>query len=168
MKIDVPEPFQRLLGKWQGQGTGQFPTMEPFHYEDIMIFEALGDPQEEPIIRFEEIGWIIDKHTRQFKHWETGFFRILEKGEIQFQVTHNTGRMEIYQGAFETQTSSGSGFELNLNSTLVHNAPELTPCTQAIRQFSLKQGVLQHRLGMSTEEVHGINDHLSVVLKSVS
>lgn len=33
-----------LLGAWQGRGTGEYPTIEPFEYLEEVVFSHVGKP----------------------------------------------------------------------------------------------------------------------------
>ena len=37
-------PIAFLLGNWRGQGEGEYPGVEPFHYTEELSFEHVGDP----------------------------------------------------------------------------------------------------------------------------
>jgi len=37
------ETLRRLVGTWEGKGTGEFPTLEPFEYRELLVVDELPE-----------------------------------------------------------------------------------------------------------------------------
>ncbi len=162
--IATLEPVKQLVGNWKGTGSGGFPTMSNFTFQDEMIFSIIESAyREEPLVHFQEIASIHNKDGLAFKHWETGFFRPIPGGNLEFQVVHNTGRIESFVGSIELG-SGGSSFEMTLESSFLRNAEGLTEARQSKRIFRFDSGKLLYRQYMTTNEVAELLPHLDLVL----
>ena len=94
-------PIAWMLGKWGGQGHGAYPTIEPFQFEQELIFTHDG----RPFFHYFARAWIIDGEGNTIRDaaLETGFIRCKPgsgpgESHIEFVLTHNTGFAEIYYG----------------------------------------------------------------------
>jgi hypothetical protein len=89
-----------LLGTWQGNGHGDYPTIEPYQFGQELIFTHDG----RPFFHYLSRAWIVDEHGDKVRDaaLETGFLRCRPDGELELLLTHNTGFVEIYVGEAET------------------------------------------------------------------
>ena len=166
--LKIIEPISWLKGKWQGHGNGGFPTMDTFEFTDQMDFRILPEAfNKEPLIRFDEIAWLIKNGNHDFMHWETGFFKPLSNGSIQFYVSHNTGRMEVTIGKFTSIDIKSKSFEIIFESIFMRNDAGLKKAICSKRTIKLKNEKLTYSLGMSTDDLPQITNHLKVILKRV-
>ncbi len=85
-----------LLGRWEGNGEGDYPTIEPFRFGQELIFQQDG----RPFIHYMSRSWIVDEMGGKVRDaaQETGFLRAQEDGSVELLLTHNTGIMELYVG----------------------------------------------------------------------
>ena len=149
------EELRILLGKWKGEGCGQFPTIDAFRYlEETTFTENAG----EMVVHFEQRSWLLDEDGRIVKplHWESGFFIPAEDGQIDLLNAQNSRRVE-------------SGFEngiwfLRTRSVLHGYDPRMTETT---RDFELSADVMRYRICMATDKVGEIQPHLEAELKRV-
>lgn len=81
-----------LPGRWQGDGAGHYPTIEPFAYVEQLTFTRLGD---KPILEYVQRTWRRD--TGEPSHRENGFVR-LESPVVELVLTQPTGYAEIHHG----------------------------------------------------------------------
>ena len=71
---DDLRPLAFLLGTWRGEGTGEYPTIEPFGYQEEMRFEHVGDT----FVLYQQASWSPDDGAPI--HFERGFLRPGEPG----------------------------------------------------------------------------------------
>jgi len=84
-----------LLGTWRGAGKGEYPTIDPFSYEEEVRFTHNG----KPFLAYTQRTWHPDKGFAM--HAETGYFRPLENGRIEIVVAQPTGIVEVHEGTVE-------------------------------------------------------------------
>ena len=94
-------PLGFLLGTWRGGGTGEYPTIEPFEYEEEMRFEHVGDA----FLLYEQSSW--SPADRAPIHFERGFLRPGGDGRIELVLAHPIGLTEVSEGPLV-----GTTFEL--------------------------------------------------------
>lgn len=103
MPFEVPENIHPdcarlawLLGRWQGNGHGEYPTIERFQFGQELIFQQDG----RPFIHYMGRAWIVDEAGDKVREaaQETGFLRPRPDGTLEVVLTHNTGFVEIWHG----------------------------------------------------------------------
>lgn len=148
--------MQRLVGKWQGRGTAQYPTIGSFEYREEMEFAA-NDVQ--PLLRYEQRTW---RRTEggEFvpSHWEVGFWRVLSANEIEILCAQSGGRVEVARGSL---TVAGGGFTVRLNSTLIANDARMD---KTAREYALTERTFSYALQMSTSTVPDLTMHVHAEL----
>jgi hypothetical protein len=94
-------PIAWLLGTWRGNGHGDYPTIEPFEFEQELIFAHDGRPFFHYLAR----AWVIDAETKERLRpgpIETGFVRSAMTGpgtaRLELVLAHSTGLSEIWYG----------------------------------------------------------------------
>ena len=92
-------PVAWLLGTWRGNGHGAYPTIEPFHFGQELIFTHDG----RPFFHYMARAWIVDEQGEFVRDaaMETGFLRCPEPGKVEFLLSRNIGFSEIWYGAAE-------------------------------------------------------------------
>ena len=103
MTFEIPENIHPncarlawLIGRWAGNGHGEFDGIEPFQFGQEVVFQQDG----RPFIHYMSRSWITDadgNHVREAAQ-ETGFIRPQEDGTIEWVLTHNLGHVEIWYG----------------------------------------------------------------------
>ena len=113
---NIIENLSKLHGSWKGIGTGKFPTIDSFKYEEHLRFEV---NLAYPLIHYEQKTILLP--TQEASHWESGFIRVIDDDVIEMSNSQDSGRVEILQG--EMSKVSDAGFELKLVSiTLAHDS----------------------------------------------
>jgi len=103
---DLPEehpdlaPLSFLLGRWEGVGKGDYPTIEAFDFIQELTFTHNG----KPFLIYNSRSWLLshDQDGQRVKGrplgMETGFWRPQPGGQVEVLLTHPTGITEIYLG----------------------------------------------------------------------
>jgi hypothetical protein len=99
-----------LLGTWAGQGTGEYPTIEPFGYFEEITFGHVG----KPFLSYAQRTKTIDDGRPL--HAETGYIRVPSAGRVEWVLAHPTGITEIEEG---TLSVSGTTVEMELSATTI-------------------------------------------------
>ena len=89
-------PVAWLLGTWQGNGHGDYPTIEPYQFGQELIFTHDG----RPFFHYLSRSWILDEEGEKVRDaaLETGFLRCRPEGRLELLLAHNTGFVEIWHG----------------------------------------------------------------------
>jgi hypothetical protein len=147
-------PLAFLLGTWRGEGTGGYPTMDPFSYVEEMTFDDVGDT----FLRYQQESWSPSDHAPI--HFERGFLRPGEAGRIEFTLAHPIGLTEVAEGALD-----GTSFELS--STEVGRTTTGLTTTAVIRRYQVDGDVMRYRTDMATDETP-MALHLEAELRRVA
>jgi len=93
-------PLSFLLGRWEGVGKGDYPTIEAFDFIQELTFTHNG----KPFLIYNSRSWLLeqDDNGQRVKGrplgLETGFWRPQPDGAVEVLLTHPTGITEIYLG----------------------------------------------------------------------
>jgi hypothetical protein len=87
-----PAPLSALLGVWEGQGVGHYPTIEPFTYRERVTFSHIG----KPFLTYHQRTW--HPETGAGMHTEAGYLRGSEHGAVEWLVVQPTGLAELHEG----------------------------------------------------------------------
>jgi hypothetical protein len=91
-------PLAFLLGTWRGEGTGSYPTIEPFSYTEELVFEHAGDA----FLLYRGTSWSPEGEPL---HFERGFLRPgAGPRELELCLAHPLGLTEIAHGTIEGHT----------------------------------------------------------------
>jgi len=150
-----------LLGKWNGKGQGDFPTIDPFTFDEEIVFTANG---VEPLIHYEQKTWDTThrKDHAEPLHWESGFIRPVEAGVIEISNVQNNGRVEVLSGNLTTSGSQSTAFYLSLTSVLVMHDPRMRHTT---RRYDVAGGELNYQIHMATQNNTNLTPHIQACLR---
>ena len=87
-------PLAFLLGSWHGRGTGEYPTVEPFEYEEQLEFAHVG----KPYLTYRQRTWRLLDGDRLPSHMELAFWRPGPNGGVEVISAHPNGVVEIEIG----------------------------------------------------------------------
>ena len=141
-----------LLGRWEGEGRGLWPVEPAFRYREEVIIDHTG----KPFLRYAQRTWAVD--DARPLHIETGYFRPVAGGHVEFVVAQPTGFVEIHAG----EVGDGA---LELVNVVLGVAPSAKPVTGISRRIWVKDGEVLHyllRLAMNHEP---LADHLGAALR---
>lgn len=130
------EPLRGLLGTWRGEGHGQYPTIEPFHYGEEVRFWHVG----KPFLAYTQRTWSMDDGRPL--HSETGYWRAKPDGSVEVVLAHPTGIVEILEGHARDGV-------IELSSTAVIGTSTAKEVTALHRHLELDGDVLRYALSMA-------------------
>jgi hypothetical protein len=93
-------PLAWLLGRWEGAGLGDYPTIEAFRFGQEVEFTYTPG---KPVLSYSSRSWILDEDGKLLRPAakETGYWRPQPDGEVEVLLAHPTGFVEIYLGRTE-------------------------------------------------------------------
>ncbi len=126
-------PLAFLLGHWQGNGHGDYPTIERFSFGQEMAFTHDG----RPFLHYFSRSWLLDNEGAEVRPLalETGFFRPKPGGVLEVVLTHPTGYSEIYYGRVD-------GAKIELTTDMVARTETAKEYTGGQRLYGLVEGDL--------------------------
>ncbi len=105
------QPVSGLIGVWEGEGFGQYPTIDDFHYREELTFSNIG----KPFLTYQQRTWSPDGRPM---HVETGYLRVPSADLAEFVLAQPTGHVELAEGSLTTD----DGVTLSLLSRLLATA----------------------------------------------
>lgn len=129
------EPIAFLLGTWRGKGIGNYPTIEPFEYEETVTFEHIG----KPFVAYAQRTKGTDGSPL---HAETGYIRVTNDGTLELVISQPSGVTEIHTG-----TRDGS--RLEFTSTSVALTPTAKQIDRVGRVIDVIDDTMTNELMMS-------------------
>lgn len=148
-----------IIGKWEGTGLAEYPTISPVDYDEGMVFTR---NDKDPVIHFEQRTWIKSLDTRDGEpiFWESGF--IIDKGGGLFELVsaQRSGRVEILRGS--ATTADGGAIEVDFTSVSITNDSRMI---KSGRRYRFQQNVIDYELHMSTTNNPEYSRHLRARLR---
>lgn len=132
--------FAFLLGRWEGEGEGGYPTVAPFRYREEVCFTHAG----KPFLSYCQRSWSVE--DGRLLHVETGYLRPGPAGSVELVVAHPSGVVELSEGR-------RTGTEIELRSRAV-------ACTSTAKDVS----GLGRRLEVEGDRMHSALDMAAVGL----
>ena len=151
--------FGLLEGSWQGEGRGGYPTITSFDYRETLAFTR----RNESTLAYDQRTEKRMDGTSEFvtSHWESGFIRVLENGNLELVNAQSGGRGEVLTGHIE---SSDSTIRLHFVSKALMNDSRMV---STARRFELEGDRLRYEMEMSTTKVTDLTRHLAITLERV-
>ena len=154
---DLLKYLERLSDTWVGEGAGEYPTISPFSYREVLTFEAA---ESKAYWHFDQRTWLKDENGKETQsHWESGFWRFLQNNEIELLCTQSSGRIEIARGRLSL---IDGGFRIEFQSSQFANNARVD---RSWREYSLRGDILQYSLKMQTKEVPELAVHVQAQLR---
>lgn len=149
-----------LQGVWEGQGKGQFPTIDSFEYKEHLEFEV---DLSYPLIHYQQRTILIP--TNEHSHWESGFIRVLDNGRIEISNSQDSGRVEVLQGTMNVEPEEN--FEIEFSSIALANDPRLIQ-TKRILKLNKNKLIYNNYMITNTTDKPALLHHLSAKLERVN
>ncbi|MGZ5422742.1 MAG: FABP family protein [Aeromicrobium sp.] len=150
-------PLAWLLGSWHGNGRGEYPTIEPFAFEQDVAFAHDG----RPFLHYFSRAWITDDEGNRVRPGalETGFLRPTADKGVELILAHPTGYAEVWYGTID-------GPRLTLTTDIVARTHTAKEYTAGQRMYGLVEGDLMYAFDMAAEGQE-LQSHLWGRLKRV-
>lgn len=136
-------PLLELVGTWEGEGIGDYPTIETFRYREQVVFGQVG----RPFLTYVQRTWHPEHGSPM--HAESGYLRVVPDTtplRIELVVAQPTGLVEVHEG----ELRDGA---LELASTAVVATGTATPVDRVRRRLWVEGEVLHVELAMAAGEV---------------
>ena len=144
-------PLAFLLGTWQGEGKGEYPTIQSFAYGEEIRFWHVG----KPFLAYSQRTWALDDGRPL--HAEAGYWRPQVGGRIELIMAHPTGVAEVSEGTF-------TGSAIDVASTTLGRTGSAKEVTRLERSFRVDGDVMTYEIRMAAVGV-ALTHHLSAELK---
>ena len=157
-------PVAGLLGTFEGDGHGDYPTIEPFSYRERVTFDHVG----KPFLTYHQRTW--NPTTGAPMHAEVGYLRVPARGlvevsagpariAVELVLAHPTGIAEVEEGELDDGV-------LRLSTTTVGLAATAKDVRSLHREFRFDGSTISYDLWMAYAEVPETH-HLHATLERV-
>jgi hypothetical protein len=144
-------PLAALLGTFEGDGRGDYPTIEPFAYREQVTFGHVG----KPFLTYRQRT--CHPETGAPMHAEVGYLRLPAPGRAELVLAHPTGIVEGEEGSLE-------GGVLRLATTTVGTTASAKHVRSLRREFQLEGDTLRYDVWMAYADVPETH-HLAATLR---
>lgn len=149
--MPADHPFAVLAGTWRGAGAGEYPTIEPFAYqEELVVVPVPG----RPVAHWRSATR--DAATGEPRHAESGFLRAVDGG-VELVVAHNFGVVETGVGDLD-------GGVLVVRSTGLLGTASAKRVDEVVRRYELAGDTLRSTLAMAAVGL-ALTHHLRAELR---
>jgi hypothetical protein len=157
---DAIDRLRQLEGSWQGTGHGDYPTIDPFEYEETLQLYCNG---VEPMLHFEQRTWKRPTEPARTEplHWESGFLRVVSGFNLEMVNSQNGERVETLRGALK---QTDAALIVELDSSLIGNDTRLI---RTRRRYALVNQELHYQIWMATTRNSALTPHLEARLVRV-
>lgn len=146
------EPIGFLLGEWRGTGVGEYPTVDPFAYQEELEFGNVG----KAYLTYRQRTWLVRGDDRISSHMEFAFWRPRPSGAVEVVSAHPNGVAQIEVGSVE-------GSRVALRSLKLVTSPSAKDVVRLTRDFVVDGDALTYEVHMEAVG-QPIGPHLRAVL----
>ena len=147
----APPPLPFLIGTWEGEGRGEYPTIDSFSYREEITFVHTG----KPFLAYSQRTWALDDGRPL--HSETGYWRVVRDGAgVELVLAHPTGIVEVQEGVLDGQT-------IRLRSTTIGLTATAKDVTALERDIDVDDDTLTYAVRMGAVGVP-LTHHLAATL----
>jgi hypothetical protein len=148
------EALAPLLGTWAGQGSGKYPTIQPFEYFEEVVFSHVGKPF---LAYTQKTKAVTDGKPL---HAETGFLRVPQPGRVELVLAHPSGITEIEVGTYSV---TGGLIEVEMSTTAIGLTPSAKEVSALGRSLRIDGDELSYSVQMGAVG-QPLQVHLAAVL----
>lgn len=147
-----------LLGIWSGRGTGEYPTIDSFEYDETITFTHIG----KPFLAYQQRTSARDDGRPL--HAEAAYWRVPSEGLAEIVVAHPTGITEVLEG-FAAPNSAGATDTLiiDVRSRTIASTATAKEVTRTERTFEVTGDTLRYTMRMAAVG-QPLTHHLSATL----
>lgn len=154
-----------LLGTWKGIGRGQYPTAEPFMFEQILQFASDG----RPFLEYRCVTWVVNADAERLhpSHTEQGYWRGAPGNGVEVMISNPLGICEIWTGQVEVtglENARITGAKLLLAAHAVTGSPTAAKVHTAERMYGLRDGRLLMAFDMGADD-HATDSHVWISME---
>ena len=142
-----------MLGEWHGSGAGEYPTIEPFRYNEQVEFRHVGKPFISYVQRTKHADTGLPLHA------ESGYLRPVGPDRIEFVVVQPSGIVEMHEGVVASQ-------RIELTATQVMTTPTAKVVSAVRRVISVDGDALTYDVEMGAVG-QPLQHHLAATLTRV-
>jgi hypothetical protein len=135
-------PLAWLLGRWEGSGHGDYPTIDRFQFDQEVAFAHDG----RPFLHYFSRTWVLDQDGKRARPGglETGFIRPRPEDQIELVLAHPTGYAEIWYGRVD-------GPKIEMTTDVVARSESAKEVTAGHRLYGLVDGDLLWAYDMAAQ-----------------
>jgi THAP domain-containing protein 4 len=148
------EPISFLIGTWRGSGTGHYPTIDKFDYEEETRFWHSG----RPFLFYMQRTWT--PRSGDAMHTEMGYWRPKKDNNIEVVLAHSFGIVEVGGGEID-------GRKITFESSSLTSTPTAKTIDAVARVYEESDDVLSYELKMAFDD-NELQPHLGAELKRVT
>ena len=136
--------FAPLLGVWSGRGAGEYPTIDPFEYDETVTFGHGG----KPFLAYEQKTVAADDGRPL--HTEAGYWRAPTGGSAEIVLAHPTGITEVLEGlAAPNSAGDTATLIIDVRSSAIAATSSAKEVTRTERTFEVTGDVLRYTMRMA-------------------
>lgn len=132
------QPLANLIGTWEGEGSGKYPTIKGFSYREELTFTDVG----KPFLFYNQRTWA---NGGGLMHVETGYLRAPSPETAEFVIAQPTGQSELAEGSLRV---ADGVIELELEGRIL-NAGSAKQVDATVRRYRLDGGTLTTSFDMA-------------------